>query len=215
MRSPEASLHYSSLDSLPSSPNSPNSPDGPDNKNELIRPTEIFEIDDHTTDVICCINAEITSPSLVYVARQQGLDQISCLSGGLTGLALYLKHLADDSDNILRWCHPDYQLPRFKNKIDKLVHDDTGYHFRDYYKHFFLSPNIQNVNFITHAEGLANVVRMSDFAQYLRHVFPDVHIFSNYFDVAHKYQLDQEKIKVAFTKIQPKTIHVTETLENT
>ncbi|MDO5561567.1 MAG: hypothetical protein Q4G02_02215 [bacterium] len=193
------------------SPESPNFASAAER--EACRPSEIFNISDQTTDIICCVHGEIASPSLVYAARKEGLDQISCLAGGLTGLVFYLKHTINDSDSILGICHPQFQLPTFKNKLDRFVHEDTGdyMNFHDYYRDFFRAPNIQKINIISHSEGFAKVLHMSELYQYLDSCFPEVKIYDSYFKVAERYNIKPEDLQKARATIKPKAVKIEDT----
>lgn len=177
---------------------------------ETHRPSEIFDINSKTTDVICCVHGEIASPSLVYAARQEGLDQISCLAGGLTGLAFYLKHTIADSESILEICHPQFQLPTFKSKLDRFIYEDTENYlnFHDYYKKFFGTANIQTMNIVCHSESFARFLRMSELYRYLSDCFPKVMIYENYLKVAEKYHISSEDLQKARDAIKPKAIKI-------
>lgn len=180
----------------------------PEAEPPICRPKEIFAIDENTTDIICCIHGEIASPSLVYAARKQGLDNISCLAGGITGLAFYLKHTVTNSDNILEVCHPQFQLPTFKNKIDQFVAEDTGNYtnFHDYYRDFFRAPNIQNINIISHSQSFAQILHTSDFYHYLRSCFSSVSVYDSYLKIAEKYNISREVLEQAREEFTPKAI---------
>lgn len=178
----------------------------PENQESEHRPKDLFEINSTTTDVICCIHGEIASPSLVSACRKKHLDQVSCLAGGITGLSFYLRHTVSNADEVLAICHPQFQLPEFKNKIAQHIKEDAGTDWRDYYQTFLKSTSIQTVNIIAHEPRLVESLRKSDFYHYLVSCFPQVSLFSDYNELGKKYHLSLSEIATARSSIKAKAV---------
>ncbi len=196
----------------PESPFSPSNYNSPENK-EFFRPQELFRINSNTTDLICCIHGEIASPSLTYACRQKGLDSVSCIAGGVTGLAYYFKHTldAESVSELLEICHPQYQLPNFKNELDKHVFDDTGYNFHDYYDSLFRQNNLTRLTVILHDPSVVTKYYSSGINGFFTTIFPDLQstVFSDLNQAAlQQYRVSTSELDQARQKITAQAVLV-------